>query len=84
MLQSPALGLAQAGIIRRENALSMLMQTITGFAIGSNIMEWLCGFSLTFGKSINGIIGNLDNMFFRGISSETCYENSTALTFSTR
>ena len=62
MLQTPALGLAQAGIIRRKNALSMLMQTLTGFVIGS-LLWFICGFSLTFGKSINGVIGNLQHTF---------------------
>ena len=35
MLQTPAMGIAQAGMIKRKNALSMLMQTISGMCIGS-------------------------------------------------
>ena len=31
MLQTPALGLCQAGLIRRKNALSMLMQLLVHF-----------------------------------------------------
>ena len=65
MLQTPALGLAQAGIIRRKNALSMLMQTLTGFVIGS-LLWFICGFSLSFGPSFHGFIGNLQHpSFFR-------------------
>ena len=30
MLQTPAMGIAQAGMIRRKNSLSMLMQTLSG------------------------------------------------------
>ena len=62
MLQTPALGLAQAGIIRRKNALSMLMQTLTGFAIGS-LLWFICGFSLSFGPSMHGPIGTLQHSF---------------------
>jgi ammonium transporter, Amt family len=81
MLQTPALGLAQAGIIRRKNALSMLMQTLTGFTLGS-LLWFFCGFSLTFGHSVGdaGVIGNLQNMFFDGVSATHCYPNSTATT----
>ena len=57
MLQTPAMGIAQSGMIRRKNSLSMLMQTLTGLVIGS-IMWFSFGFSLTFGTSYNGIIGN--------------------------
>ena len=81
MLQTPAMGLAQAGIIRRKNALSMLMQTLTGFCIGS-LLWFTCGFSLTFGRSIGhaGILGNLENAFLDGVSATHCYPNSTATT----
>ena len=57
MLQTPALGLAQAGMIRRKNALSMMMQTLTGMAIGS-VLWFAVGFALTFGESYHGFIGN--------------------------
>ena len=39
MLQTPAMGLAQAGLIRRKNALSMLMQTLTGFVYGLSLIH---------------------------------------------
>ena len=35
MLQTPAMGIAQAGMIRRKNSLSMLMQCMSGMAVGS-------------------------------------------------
>ena len=63
MLQTPALGLAQAGMIRRKNALSMLMQTLTGLAIGS-LLWFSVGFTLTFGPSQNGLIGDLKCTLF--------------------
>jgi len=77
MLQTPAMGLAQAGLIRRKNALSMLMQTLTGFIIGS-MLWFLGGFSLVFGPSLcsAGIMGRLDNAFFLDVRTDTCYPNS--------
>ena len=56
MLQTPAMGIAQAGLIRRKNALSMLMQTMSGMAIGS-LLWYAFGFSLAFGNSMYGLIG---------------------------
>ena len=79
MLQTPALGLAQAGIIRRKNALSMLMQTLTGLAIGS-LLWFTVGFTLTFGPSQSGLIGDLTHVFLLGVKSDCCYPLSTALT----
>lgn len=81
VLQSFALGLAQAGIIRRKNALSMLMQTITGFAIGS-LLWFSVGFSLTFGPTIggHGLLGSLKHSFLLGVGTKCCYPNSTAKT----
>ena len=35
MIQTPAMGLAQAGLIRRKNSLSMLMQVLFGMVLGS-------------------------------------------------
>ena len=49
MIQTPALGLVQAGMIRRKNSLAMLLQTMAGMAIGS-ILWFVFGFALTFGK----------------------------------
>jgi Amt family ammonium transporter len=44
-------------MIRRKNALSMMMQTLTGMAIGS-MLWFIVGFALVFGETFHGIIGN--------------------------
>lgn len=81
MLQTPALGLAQAGIIRRKNALSMLMQTLTGFSIGS-LLWFFIGFTLTFGPTAGGkgFIGDLSHMLLIDVGIDCCFPLSTALT----
>jgi hypothetical protein len=64
MLQTPAMGIAQAGMIRRKNSLSMLMQCLSGMAIGS-LLWYMVGYSLTFGPSVaGGLIGNPSTFFF--------------------
>ena len=54
MMQTPAMGLAQAGMIRRKNSLSMLMQVLFGMVIGSLLWTTI-GFSLAFGPSAGGL-----------------------------
>jgi Amt family ammonium transporter len=58
MLQTPAMGIAQAGMIRRKNSLSMLMQCMSGMVVGS-LLWFFIGFSLVFGPSkLGGFIGD--------------------------
>ena len=75
MLQTPGMGLLQAGMIRQKNAVSILSQIFTGTAVGSVL--WMgIGFSLTFGDSLGGlgILGNpFQHIFFRDVSFNTPY-----------
>jgi len=57
MIQTPAIGFTQAGMIRRKNSLSMLLQVLVGMAIGS-ILWFIVGFTITFGPSHFGFIGS--------------------------
>ena len=66
MLMVPALGFFQAGLIRRKNSLSILMQTFSGLAILS-VLWFIIGFTLVFSPSQGGIIGGLDWFFFEGV-----------------
>ena len=61
-------------MIKRKNALSMLMQTISGMVIGS-ILWFSFGFSLTFGPSKGGIIGKLNYIFLLNVPIDDCLEN---------
>ena len=77
MLQIPATGFAQAGLIRRKNALSMIMQSITGMVIGS-LLWFIFGFSLTFGDTINGWIGGFNYVFFLNVPADCPLPGSPA------
>jgi ammonium transporter, Amt family len=70
LLMTPALALFYGGLVRRKNVLSILMQCM--FIMGLVSVTWvLVGYTLAFGKDVNGwgIIGNLDNIGFKGVSS---------------
>jgi Amt family ammonium transporter len=58
MLMTPALGFFYAGLVRKKNLVSTLAQCMAIFAVVSLIWT-LWGYSLSFGTSMNGIIGDL-------------------------
>ena len=58
MLMTPALGFFYAGLVRRKNLVSTLIQCLIIFAVIS-IVWALWGYSLVFGPSVDGVIGNL-------------------------
>jgi Amt family ammonium transporter len=65
---TPALGFFYAGLVRRKNLLSTLVQCLIIFAVVS-IVWTLWGYSLVFGPSIHGIIGDLSWAGLNGIGA---------------
>jgi len=59
MLMTPALGFFYAGLVRKKNLVSTLIQCLIIFAVISVVWA-LWGYSLVFGPSVGGVIGNLD------------------------
>jgi Amt family ammonium transporter len=58
MLMTPALAFFYAGLVRKKNLVSTLAQCMAIFAVVS--LTWtLWGYSLSFGTSVNGVIGDL-------------------------
>ena len=67
LLMTPALGMFEAGLLRRKNAVSVFMQIFFGLALLS-VMWFTVGFSLTFGPDTGaGITGNMDWAFLKGV-----------------
>ena len=67
LLMIPALGMFEAGLLRKKNTVSIFMQIFFGLALIS-VMWFTFGFSLTFGPDeTGGIAGNLDWAFLKGI-----------------
>ncbi len=58
MLMTPALGFFYGGLVRKKNLVSTIVQCLIIFAVVSIIWA-IIGYSLVFGPSVNGIIGDL-------------------------
>jgi ammonium transporter, Amt family len=74
MLMTPALSFFYGGLVRRKNLVSTLVQCLIIFAVVS--LVWLFwGYSLVFGSSIHGVIGDLSRagMLNVGISNASPY-----------
>ncbi len=67
LLMIPALGLFEAGLLRRKNTVSVFMQIFFGLAILS-VMWFTFGFSLSFGPDTGvGLVGNMDWIFLKNV-----------------
>lgn len=66
LLMIPALGLFEAGLLRRKNTVSIFMQIFFGLALLS-VMWFVFGFSLVFGPDTGGIVGNMDYVFLKNV-----------------
>ncbi len=74
LLMIPALGLFEAGLLRKKNAVSIFMQIFFGLALLS-VMWFTFGFSLTFGPDdTGGIAGNLDWAFLKSVPFDDSLE----------
>jgi Amt family ammonium transporter len=70
MLMTPALGFFYGGLVRKKNLVSTIVQCLIIFAVVSIIWAIL-GYSLVFGPSVNGIIGDLSLVGLNNISIHT-------------
>ena len=70
MLMTPALGFFYGGLVRKKNLVSTIVQCLVIFAVISIIWA-LWGYSLVFGQSINGVIGDLSLIGLSGIGIHT-------------
>ncbi|MCL5877063.1 MAG: ammonium transporter [Candidatus Bathyarchaeota archaeon] len=67
MLMTPALAFFYGGLVRRKNLVSTLVQCIIIFAVVS-LVWFFWGYSLVFGPSVNGVIGNLSLVGLNGLT----------------
>lgn len=69
MLMTPGVGLFYGGLVRRKNLISMIALSFIAFALVS--IQWVvCGYSLSFGTDILGLIGGLEYAFLQGIGMD--------------
>ncbi|MDA8170786.1 MAG: ammonium transporter [Nitrospiraceae bacterium] len=70
LLMTPALGFFYGGMVRRKNVLGTIMHSFWALCLVS--VTWvLWGYSLAFGPSIHGIIGNLSWFGLNGVGQES-------------
>ena len=71
LLMTPGLSFFYGGMVSPKNVISTMLQSFIAMGVIS-ILWVVVGFSLAFGDSIGGIIGNpFTFMFFRGVTGET-------------
>lgn len=69
LFMTPGLALFYGGMVGSGNVLAMLMKNFFAISIGTTL--WVAfGYSLAFGDSGNGFIGNLDHLMFSGLVGE--------------
>ena len=71
LLMTPGLSFFYGGMVQRKNLVSTMLQSF--IAMGVVSLVWVVvGFSLSFGDSIGGVIGNpLSYFMFGGVGAET-------------
>ncbi len=70
LMTLPGLAMYFSGLVRSQSALSMVLNGVAIAAFASII--WIAiGYSLSFGESSGGIIGNLEHVFFAGIERDS-------------
>jgi Amt family ammonium transporter len=69
MMMTPALAFFYGGMVRRKNVLSTL--NLSFITLGLISLQWvLLGYSLAFGGSLGGLVGNLRFLGFGGVGPD--------------
>jgi Amt family ammonium transporter len=68
LMTIPGLALFYGGLVRKKNVLSILMQCF--FLMCAVTLQWVFGYSLSFGPDIKGLIGNLDWAMLKNVGLE--------------
>ncbi|MCW3119738.1 MAG: ammonium transporter [Chitinophagaceae bacterium] len=68
-LMTPGLAFFYGGMVHRKNVISTMMKSVVAAGVVSVLWVFV-GYSLCFGTSIGGFIGNpMTHMFFKGVNS---------------
>ena len=68
-LMTPALAFFYGGMVNRKNVLSTMMKSVVAAGV-VGVLWIVVGYSLCFGESIHGIIGNpMTHLFYKGVVS---------------
>jgi Amt family ammonium transporter len=75
MLMTPGLAFFYGGLVGRSNTLTIMIQSFASMGI-TTVMWWAVGYSLCFSGGSDGIYGNFDNAFLRGVGVHSIYAPS--------
>ncbi len=75
MLMTPGLAFFYGGLVGRSNTLTIMIQSFASMGI-TTVMWWLVGYSLCFSGGSDGIYGNFDLAFLRGVTPNSMYTPS--------
>src|SRR5690242_2405838 len=68
-LMTPGLAFFYGGMVTRKNVLSTMMKSVVAAGV-VGVLWIVVGYSLCFGASIKGVIGNpLSHLFYKGVAS---------------
>src|SRR5678815_3094609 len=68
-LMTPGLAFFYGGMVHRKNVISTMMKSVVAAGVVSVLWVFI-GYSLCFGESIGGFIGNpMTHLFFKGVNS---------------
>ena len=75
MLMTPGLAFFYGGLVGRSNTLTIMIQSFASMGI-TTILWWLVGYSLCFSGGADGIYGNFQYAFLRGVTVHSVYAPS--------
>jgi ammonium transporter, Amt family len=75
MLMTPGLAFFYGGLVGRSNTLTIMIQSFASMGI-TTVLWWLVGYSLCFSGGTNGIYGDFDHAFLRGVTVHSVYTPS--------
>jgi Amt family ammonium transporter len=75
MLMTPGLAFFYGGLVGRRNVLTIMIQSFVSMAV-TDILWFVCGYSLCFSGDVGGVYGNLDNAFLRGVGPDTAFASN--------
>lgn len=78
LLMTPGLALFYGGMVRGKNVLGTIMQSL--FMISLITVEWVyIGYSMSFGPTIGGVVGDFSWFALRGVGSEPSPDYATSI-----
>ncbi len=78
LLMTPGLALFYAGMVRSENVLGTIMQSLVMISIIS--IEWVyIGYSMSFGPDVGGFVGDLSWFALKGVTNAPSSEYATTI-----